>query len=73
MSDKTKKLSRRAKIRKEGIAASAGILEGFRNYYHCPYDGASWTAEWSCQCNDRCPTCRAEIEPHDSEDIVFAQ
>jgi hypothetical protein len=41
----------------------------FRNYYRCPYDGAAWIDEWSCMCNDRCPTCRAEIEPYDTEDI----
>jgi hypothetical protein len=41
----------------------------FRNYYLCPYDGTSWIDEWSCRCNDRCPRCRAEIEPYDSEDI----
>ena len=41
----------------------------FRNYYCCPYDGATWVGEWSCTCNDRCPRCGAEIEPHDSEDI----
>ncbi len=54
---------------------SAGAVERaaeelrFRNYYRCPYDGTCWVAEWSCRCNDRCPLCRAEIEPHDSEDI----
>jgi len=41
----------------------------FRNYYRCPYDGAAWIDEWSCMCNDRCPMCRAEIEPYDSEDV----
>ncbi len=41
----------------------------FRNYYCCPYDRAAWINEWSCMCNDRCPMCRAEIEPYDSEDI----
>jgi len=60
-----------AKADKAISALSTGISEEprFRNYYRCPYDGASWTAEWSCKCNDRCPSCRAEIEPHDSEDI----
>jgi hypothetical protein len=45
----------------------------FRNYYRCPYDGAAWIDEWSSTCNDGCPICRAEIEPHRSEDIqVFS-
>jgi hypothetical protein len=42
----------------------------FRNYYRCPYDGAAWTDEWVHTCNDRCPRCRAEIEPYHSEDII---
>jgi hypothetical protein len=41
-----------------------------RNYYRCPHDDASWTDEWSCACNDRCPTCHAEIEPYFTEDVV---
>jgi hypothetical protein len=41
-----------------------------RNYYRCPHDGTEWVDEWSCACNDRCPTCRAEIEPHSTEDVV---
>jgi hypothetical protein len=54
------------------MSTSMPNVEGkpeFRNYYHCPSDGTSWVAEWSSRCNDRCPVCRAEIEPHDSEDI----
>ena len=45
------------------------IQNRFRNYYVCPNDGAAWTCEWSCTCNDRCPRCGVEIEPHDREDI----
>jgi hypothetical protein len=37
------------------------------NYYRCPDDGAQWIMVWSCMCNDRCPTCRHEIEPYKSE------
>ena len=40
----------------------------FRNTYkHC---GTTWSDEWSCMCNDRCPICNAEIEPWDSEPIA---
>lgn len=43
-----------------------GILAWFRNFYrHC---GEEWEDEHSCQCNDRCPVCNAEIEPYKSED-----
>jgi hypothetical protein len=41
-----------------------------RNYYQCPYDGTSWTDEWSCACNDRCPACRSEIEPYFTKSMV---
>lgn len=41
----------------------------FRNYYKCSECGAEWVDEWDCQCNDRCPNCNVETEPHHSEDI----
>lgn len=41
----------------------------FRMSYRCPKDGTEWEMEWSCACNDRCPTCDAEIEPSDVQDI----
>jgi hypothetical protein len=41
----------------------------FVNYYRCPYDGTEWNDLWSCACNDRCPDCRAEIEPYHSDEL----
>jgi hypothetical protein len=41
-----------------------------RNYHRCPHDDAEWIDEWSCACNDRCPVCRAEIEPYLTEDVI---
>jgi hypothetical protein len=41
----------------------------FRNHYRCPNDQTKWKDEWSCACDDRCPTCNAEIEPYFSERI----
>ena len=41
----------------------------FRNFYDCPRCGTTWTDEWSCMVNDRCPTCRCEIEPYHSVEI----
>ena len=38
------------------------------NHYRCPC-GEEWHDRWSCMCNDRCPACNKEIEPHDSEDL----
>ena len=44
----------------------------FLNHYRCPNDGATWTDQWECKCNDRCPECRAEIEPERSEAMTHA-
>lgn len=40
----------------------------FRNHYECPC-GATWSDESDYTNNDRCPKCRKEIQPSDSEDI----
>ena len=38
--------------------------EVFENRYkHC---GIGWTSNWTSQCNDECPVCGKEIEPHNS-------
>ena len=39
------------------------------NHYRCSECGTSWDDEWDCTCNDRCPKCNAEIEPHSSDEI----
>ena len=41
----------------------------FRNYYRCHRCAFDWDNEDDCTCNDRCPRCNAEIEPHESEDV----
>jgi hypothetical protein len=38
----------------------------FRKHHTCPC-GTDWWDEWDCLCNDRCPTCNAEIEPDEHE------
>lgn len=45
------------------IVVESTVLNRYR---HC---GTEWTDLWSCACNDRCPVCRAEIEPYSSEEI----
>jgi PHP family Zn ribbon phosphoesterase len=40
----------------------------YTNYYRCEKCNVDWEDTWSCTCNDRCPKCNAEIEPHLSED-----
>lgn len=39
---------------------------GYINYYRCEC-GEEWTDEWSCACDDRCPTCNTSISPYASE------
>lgn len=38
----------------------------WRNRYKCGC-GEEWTDDWSCQCDDRCPTCDTSVGPIDSE------
>lgn len=42
----------------------------FNKHYECPC-GATWSDEWSCECNDRCPDCNKEIEAYDSDDLTI--
>lgn len=39
------------------------------NAYHCEACDVSWTDEWSCGCDDECPTCGAAIEAESSTEI----
>ena len=41
----------------------------FQNHYDCPVCGTTWTDEWDCACDDRCPKCNTEIEPYDATEI----
>ncbi len=41
----------------------------FLKYYRHRECYTSWTDEWSCACNDRCPRCDAEIEPYKWDDV----
>ena len=35
----------------------------FIRHFECPNCGTVWKDLWCVDCNDRCPTCRAEVEP----------
>lgn len=43
--------------------------EGILNFYKHDDCKAHWVDLWSCGCDDRCPTCGAEIEPYSSLDV----
>lgn len=45
------------------------IEKHFINHYKCKDCNTSWESKWSCQCNDRCPDCGAEIEPFESKEV----
>lgn len=38
----------------------------WENHYDCSACLNSWSDTWSCQCNDKCSECGAEIEPESS-------
>jgi len=38
--------------------------------YFCHDCDETWTMEWSCACNDKCPVCNKEIEPTNVEDLL---
>ena len=44
----------------------------FRNYYECRACDATWSDDWDCACNDRCPMCDTEIEPVNSKNLLEA-
>lgn len=47
------------------------IEQQFENHYtHC---SSSWQDTWSCACNDKCPECGAEIEPHYSKNLTTGE
>jgi len=43
----------------------------FINRYHCEKCDQYWQDQHDCRCNDRCPICRAEIEPYESQDACI--
>lgn len=41
----------------------------FLNHYHCDDCDVDWSDEWSCMCDDECPSCGKDHSPHDSEEL----
>lgn len=48
-------------------AALRAKLDEFENHFIHERCDTSWKSNWSCACNDRCPKCGLEIEPHRSD------
>lgn len=43
---------------------AVNYTEAVLNLYKHEECGAHWADLWSCACDDKCPKCRAEIEPY---------
>lgn len=43
----------------------------YRNYYRCARCDCEWPDEWSCTCEDDCPSCGARhMTPYESVDLT---
>jgi hypothetical protein len=43
----------------------------YRNHYHCGDCGTDWEDEWSCNCDDDCPSCGSRHwSPVDWDDLT---
>jgi hypothetical protein len=51
-------------VRLEEKPAESRVL----SHYRCDACGVDWSDRWICACNDHCPSCNREIQPHASED-----
>lgn len=41
----------------------------YLNHYHCDACDIGWADEWSCQCDDECPSCGKDFTPVASDDL----
>lgn len=41
----------------------------YEKSYICPRCSTEWIDEWSCTCNDRCPSCHLESSPVSWRDL----
>ena len=41
----------------------------FLKRYRCDECGWTWSDEWSCACNDKCPNCNKETMTDDYDDL----
>jgi len=55
----------------EGVREEPEV-DRFLNKYRCPRCKIAWHARAPSTHNDRCPKCDWEIEPYESEDLIFS-
>lgn len=41
----------------------------YLNYYHCNECNVDWEDEWSCMCDDECPSFGSDVSPHDADEL----
>lgn len=41
----------------------------YLNYYRCDDCDVEWTDQWSCACDDECPSCGSDYSPYDTDDL----
>jgi len=68
-------LTRLASLDDAELTEAIGVCDSYeeetpiyRMSYKCTC-GEKWEMEHDCCCNDRCPKCDTEIEPHNLEDL----
>ena len=47
-----------------------GLEQRYINHYECELCDTTWDDEWSCACDDECPSCWRAISPYASEIII---
>jgi hypothetical protein len=45
------------------------LVRWYEKSHLCPRCATEWIDEWTCICNDRCPTCHLESSPVSSRDL----
>lgn len=38
--------------------------------FRCDDCGETWTDQWSCACDDECPSCGKDFSPDETEDLL---
>jgi hypothetical protein len=45
------------------------LVRWYEKRHKCPRCATEWMDEWSCICNDRCPSCHLESSPVSSRNL----
>jgi rubrerythrin len=56
----------------DGPTDSDGLPCFYLNKYECTDCGIEWEDQWSCGCDDECPSCGRDLSPVESIDVTAA-